>query len=229
MASISDSKNKLLVYFLSPLFLAGGVWLWSLFGTALFESLRATYTWQQTTATIADYGSSHTTTMMRSGASNVAMGNTRLYRLEATYTYQVDGKDYTASRVRIFENHSNIDQAYTTELRKLMQTGSMPVYYNPANPQQAMLDPRFTPGHAAILGWLAVTFMLVGMAVIASAGKAGMALFYAYMAIAPFVLVAGLIQTLSLGLSFAGIMLLLAVILQLFMSKGILFHKPNKA
>ncbi len=220
MPTSSDKKSNWMVYLVSPLFLIAGGFLWGYFSIALFESLRATYTWQQTTAQVADSETTHTSSRMRTG------GSTRLSQLNATYTYEVNGQSYTGERVRIFENHSNIDQKYTTELRKQLNTGSVTVYYNPAEPAQSILDPRFTPGHAAMLGWLAVTFMLLGMVVISLAGKLGMAVFYAYMVAAPLVLLAGLVQTLSLGLSFGGVMMMLATLLQLVISRGIL--RPKK-
>ena len=222
MPTSSDKKSSWLVYLVSPLFLIAGIFLWGYFSLSLFESLRATYSWQQTTAQVVDSETTHTSSRMRTG------GATRLSQLNATYTYEVSGQKYTGERVRIFENHSNIDQAYTTELRKQLNTGSVTVYYNPAQPEQAILDPRFTPGHAAMLGWLAVTFMLLGMVVISLAGKLGMAVFYAYMVAAPLVLLAGLMQTLSLGLSFGGIMLTLATLLQLVISRTILRPKTVK-
>ena len=218
----SSGKSNWMVYLVSPLFLLAGSCLWWMFTFALFESLRATYTWQQTAVEVVDSGMTHTSQRTRSGASNT------LSKLNVVYSYEVDGQSYTGTRVRIFENHSNIDEAYTRELNKKLRLNEATAYYNPAKPEQSILDPRFTPGHAALLGWLATTFMILGMVIISLAGKAGMAVFYAYMVAAPLVLLASLIQTLSLGLSFGGVMLALATLLQLVMSRTILRPKTVK-
>ena len=57
------------------------------------------------------------------------------------YDYAVDGKTYSGSRVRFFDTYRN--KAATNEVTERYRPGvSVTVYYDPANPQQAVLDRR---------------------------------------------------------------------------------------
>jgi len=216
--------NRVIVHVISPVFLVASLYIWVLFSTGLYSSLLATYTWHPATATVLSFDT------IRSEGLNSSMraGGIKLQRLVATYEYEVSGQKYQGTRVRIFENAANFDQAYTDELRNQLATGQVSVLYDPTAPQHAIIDARFTPGHAGFYSLFMVLFGVLGMGYVSAvAGAAGILAFRLYMAAAPLLLAAGLAQTLTLGPSLGAAMLGLFTAAQFWLSFVTITQKPT--
>ena len=84
-----------------------------------------------------------------------------VYRALVTYSYQVGGQQYQNNR-RVFGDtvsSSNYGAAARTAAR-FVASSSVPVYYNPANPQDAVLER--TSGVAGLMFGLGALFLLLG-------------------------------------------------------------------
>jgi hypothetical protein len=80
---------------------------------------------------------------------------------DVEYAYSVDGVEYTGKRIGIGDDSSEVDAALDR-----YQVGSTgPVYYNPANPREAMLE-RDPPASPTVLYAIAAGVLLAGFAVV---------------------------------------------------------------
>ncbi len=91
------------------------------------------------------------------------------YATEVTYIYQVDGRDYVGTRIRAADPHHRLPAA-RAEIEGLAVGQAREVFYNPADPAEALLVPGASgeawllilpaasfAGGTAILAWLLAT------------------------------------------------------------------------
>ncbi len=88
----------------------------------------------------------------RSGRSGRSRGRSRTsrskttHRAEIRYEYTVEGQHYTADRV-LFGGHSSGSSSYANEVMDRYPKGKqIVVYYDPTQPDQAVLEPGVTGG-----------------------------------------------------------------------------------
>ena len=80
-------------------------------------------------------------------------------KAEVRYEFAVDGKTYTGTRISIGENPEGGVEA---GLKRYAKGASVPVYYNPANPEECVLE-RDLPVSAGCMWTGAAVLMLLGM------------------------------------------------------------------
>jgi hypothetical protein len=71
--------------------------------------------------------------------------NKRRYRAEVRYRYRVKGKDYESSRI-FWGGNEGRQKHMTSVVAAYPAGGSVPVYYDPQNPAEAVLDPTQNTG-----------------------------------------------------------------------------------
>lgn len=88
------------------------------------------------------------------------------YRVNARYTYQYRGRDYSSDRVTISDAADNIGSFQQDLARRLIRAREagrpVPVWINPANPREAVLNRDFRWGVLALSLGLGVVFTGVG-------------------------------------------------------------------
>jgi hypothetical protein len=84
-----------------------------------------------------------------------------VYRAQVTYSYQAGGRDFQNNR-RVFGDSvsSNDRGAAERTAARFVAGSSVPVFYNPANPQDAVLERK--SGVAGLMFGLAAVFLLLG-------------------------------------------------------------------
>jgi hypothetical protein len=143
-------RSWFLAIFGLPFFAIG---VFFVFKTALsvFDAMQMA-SWQQTPGTLISAELSH----HRSD-------DTTTYQAEAEYRYQVDGVEYSGERVAIISGNDNIgdfQQQLGRKLKRLHSTQQpVPVYYNPANPSEAVINRDLRWG---MIGFNAIFIVLFG-------------------------------------------------------------------
>jgi len=97
------------------------------FLTRIFFEARASASWPSVSGTV----------------TKVQIGNTGVgrYFADVSYNYRVGGNDLTGSKVRASDGEYNIRDGAVQAIRGLSVGQSVPVYYNPSDPGQALLRP----------------------------------------------------------------------------------------
>lgn len=93
------------------------------------------------------------------------------YYLDLTYEYTVAGQTYQAERTHFFEWLNFATEQELKTLQTAYPTGSkIPIFYNPAVPEQAVIDREFTGFDWAALLLALVCIVLPGMAMLCAPG-----------------------------------------------------------
>ncbi|MGD9902584.1 MAG: DUF3592 domain-containing protein [Vicinamibacterales bacterium] len=113
--------------------------------------------WRSTAATILD-------SRLDSGGVNPLR---RSVRVHARYRYQASGITYIGERLAFTAPVRLQMEAAERRLRQLAAGKLIEIWYDPANPSRAVVDPRISWGHyvLAAAGAICVTEVLVTMAV----------------------------------------------------------------
>lgn len=77
--------------------------------------------------------------------TNPSTGNSPTYKADVAYRYKVNGRDYSSSRISLADLASTTRSAQNT-VDRYPDNSSVQVYYNPANPAEAVLEPGETSG-----------------------------------------------------------------------------------
>src|SRR5688572_9044768 len=93
----------------------------------IFLEARASATWPSVSGTI---------TKAQVGTTGVGR-----YFADVSYTYRVGGDDLTGSKVRASHGEYNVRDGAVQAIRGLSVGQSVPVFYNPSDPGQAVLRP----------------------------------------------------------------------------------------
>ncbi|MBV8210959.1 MAG: DUF3592 domain-containing protein [Burkholderiaceae bacterium] len=109
---------------------------------------------------------SHSAVLMRTQTSS--SGNTLMYQADVAYRYKVKGQDYSSSRITLMDYSSTTGHAQDVVAR-YPDGSTVAVYYNPADPSDAVLEPGGNTGITIVhlIGWL----------------FAGVGLFFLYMSV----------------------------------------------
>ena len=101
----------------------------------------------------------HSALLFRSSA-NASTDNTPMYKADVSYRYKVKGVDYSSSRISLMDMSSTGGRAQGIVER--YPSGSMvPVYYNPSDPSDAVLEPGGAAG-IGVLKLIGAIFALAG-------------------------------------------------------------------
>ena len=87
----------------------------------------------------------------------------RYYAPEVAYRYTVDGREYESPQLRIVSFSSNIRSVALGVVSRYPATSSATAYVDPANHEEAVLEPG--PQPLAALGFLATGIVLLGFGV----------------------------------------------------------------
>lgn len=92
------------------------------------------------------------------------------YEIQARYRYQAHGQTYTGNRVGLHQGKDNIGdyhQRWQQRLARIKNQGDpLPLWYDPGQPDQALLDRELRWGLMALQLAFAVVFSLVGVGLI---------------------------------------------------------------
>lgn len=89
-------------------------------------------------------------------------GSTVMYKALIQYTYQVDGRRYRGSRVSLGDYASSDPRSAAAIVQRYPAGGVARVYYNPAAPGEALLEPGFSPAQLILPG-IGLSFSLAGV------------------------------------------------------------------
>ncbi len=98
------------------------------------------------------------------GLSAAERARTQRYYPDIHYRWSVDGQVYSGSRYRLGTSHEKFDSREQAEAAaaRFPAQSTLPVYYDPRNPAQAVLDPGASVGVYAPLP-LGLLFLGVGL------------------------------------------------------------------
>lgn len=149
--TVKTERNWILSLFGLPFFCVGvGVLVFGIFPT-LYDAARMA-SWPETQGTL----------LQAQLISNRSSKSTT-YRVEAEYSYSVEGRNYRGSRVAIGSGNDNIgdfQQKLGNRLESAHQSGqTVSVWYSPANPEYAVLDRGLRWG---LLGFKLIFVILFG-------------------------------------------------------------------
>jgi len=87
-------------------------------------------------------------------STNSSTGETSTYKADIAYRYKVQGKSYSSSRIALLDLASSSRNAQTV-VDRYPDNASVQVYYNPADPSDAVLEPGESSGLTvlSIVGW----------------------------------------------------------------------------
>jgi len=105
------------------------IWGWSIIANA-----RVSRSWPCVDGTIM-HASVRTTDSQSDGKS------TRMYSADIQYRYEVNGKLYFCRKVSLGDHSSSSSSGMAKLVRKYPAGKRLPVYYNPAIPSEALLEP----------------------------------------------------------------------------------------
>lgn len=86
-------------------------------------------------------------------------GGTSYYKPHIVYNYTVNNKNYTSERITlgISDSYRNVSEIYVKYLDRYPKDKMIDVYYNPANPGLAVLEPCINNGNT----WYYLVFVLL--------------------------------------------------------------------
>jgi hypothetical protein len=82
-----------------------------------------------------------TRTRLRAHPGAGPTGEDTIYEAEVTYTYTVDGRPYRSQRIAFGHTSGRDESAIARALERYRQGREVLVYYDPRNPQLAVLEP----------------------------------------------------------------------------------------
>jgi len=89
-------------------------------------------------------------------------GSTRMHEAKIAYEYTVDGVSYESTKISFMSSSSSLRGQAQAMVRKYPAGGTATVYYNPSNPQEAVLEPG-AAGGAMIFMAAGGIFALIGI------------------------------------------------------------------
>ena len=99
--------------------------------------------------------------IIHSEVRRVGFGKKQRYRAEVRYTFDVDGRSYQGSRIRLGDTTGNSESAQRSLIADYQLGANVAVYYDPDSPQQSVLETGGWPWTMAIgplilggLGWV---------------------------------------------------------------------------
>jgi hypothetical protein len=121
--------------------------------------------WPRTTGRVLSSNVREVMVRTRSSVGITTYRMTTGYVPYVVYTYVVDGAQYQAERLRMGESISSSDtRAAEQAVARYPAGADVTVYYNPADPADATLDPRTTWGTRIL--WMVVLLLLAITAVV---------------------------------------------------------------
>jgi Protein of unknown function (DUF3592) len=97
--------------------------------------------------------------------------NRNEYRLSVGYTYAVDGKTYSGTRITASDVYEKTRNAAEEALKKYPIGGEVSVYYDPDDPGSSLLETGMKKNVYALLGGSAFCFLLAAAIVVSEVKK----------------------------------------------------------
>ena len=73
-------------------------------------------------------------------------GSQRMHQAKIAYEYTVDGENYESTKISFMNTSSSMRSQAQAVVKKYPAGGTATIYYNPLNPQEAVLEPGATGG-----------------------------------------------------------------------------------
>lgn len=83
-------------------------------------------------------------------------------KADISYRYKVNGRNYSSSQISLLDFSSSSSARARTIVSRYPDNSKVDVYYNPADPSEAVLEPGASTG-LRILYLVGVTFAVVGL------------------------------------------------------------------
>ena len=145
------------------IFLAVGIGL-SLWGLSVLSNAKASTAWPTVQGTVT---SSEVNRESKTRRTNGRSRRSTTYSAEVSYTYQVEGAEYSANRVS-FGEYSSSNASHAQSIVSRFPAGKeVPVHYNPEDPSTAVLEAGVSWSSYIPLG-LGAIFSIVGLIVVAA-------------------------------------------------------------
>jgi hypothetical protein len=102
----------------------------------------------------------------KGGTTGRGVSNVR-YEIELAYSYTVDGKRFRGDRMQVFGVSHKFEDDAQEHARQYPVGKAVPVYYNPDDPEDAVLEPGIVPS-ASVQGgrWASIGGVVVGVIVL---------------------------------------------------------------
>lgn len=127
----------------------GGLGYW---GWTILQDARASATWPNTPGQVVSSDVRHSTDS-EGGDS---------YSPEVTYQYSVNDQSYQADRIKFGENSYNSNRRAQEEVDRYPVGRTVDVYYDPAEPEKAVLEPGVSGGSYIVIS-IGAVFMLISL------------------------------------------------------------------
>lgn len=121
--------------------IVGGLVVYSSYG--MLSEVNATRDWPSVQGNLLSSELAEEVGYSRSGPSNSRRKPITTYSLQVKYEYTVDGTNYQGDKVALTDD-STSDRRYAELQQEKFPTGPVNVYYDPAEPQKAILEPGNT-------------------------------------------------------------------------------------
>jgi hypothetical protein len=136
-------------------------------GVNNYRDGEATKSWESTSARVlsADVREDVDTKRDSNGRSRTRT----TYKPVIRYEYMVDGNSYQGNRIRFGDYQGGEDRAYDA-INRYPAGSNVPVYYDPANPGDAVLEQGADQTGVYLFGGIGGGFVIIGLAALALGG-----------------------------------------------------------
>lgn len=140
--NVGINEEFVWTYLLPFVMVIGGVVIAFGFRT-IYRSIK-TKSWPTTQGKVI--GSGIVRSMSSSNSSSTTITNNYTYKAEIAYEYEVNDQRYVSNRVRLLDISSNNYGRAESIQSRYKEGTTVLVYYNPADPEQALLEPGGSSG-----------------------------------------------------------------------------------
>jgi hypothetical protein len=97
---------------------------------------------------------------------NCGRGRTWIEEPKVSYTYTVEGQEFTGHTIAIAEMDTASKQAALDKIAPYPVGQEVPVFYNPKSPDDAVLEKKASSGAFVMLGIIGAIFLTIGILII---------------------------------------------------------------
>lgn len=132
------------------LFFVSIVFIW--LGWGYYSKAQMSASWPEAAGKVIE------SKVVEASRSRSGTSSKRMYKVWVTYDYEVDGRKYRGDQVGFMDGSSSSESGMAEEVKNYPAGNPVTVYYNPAEPQEAILDRS-----AGIIPWLMMGGGALGM------------------------------------------------------------------
>ncbi len=156
-----ESKKRVIATVVGVIFVGVGVGL-ALYGKSEYQKARASADWPSVQGEVTE---SRVHSYRKStGTGTSHSRRKRYYEAHIEYQYAVDGRSYTSDGIGMMNGSSTNRSRAERIVRRYPKRKTVTVFYDPARPEIAVLEPGVSTGNCFLLGGGAL-FALVGLIV----------------------------------------------------------------